>query len=650
MNDVDNIACSEAHLSAGLELEKQQQWQEAAVQYQRAIELAPDCARSHYQLGLIWSRLQLMDIALSCHQTAFDLNPDSYLYCTALAMAIKKQGMFPEALDTFQTATTLEPANPDSYHQIGDIHLMKKRFADAVSAYNAAIDRETEDPWTYVNLGRAYNGLCQYRKSIHHIRHAMELRPNIGACHLALGEALTGENCMQEAFEEYSKAIQLEPNNTKFRCALGEFYNKDCRYSDAISCFVEIIKEKPQHQPAYKPLGYALHESGVITRDEMEEFCDCIVPDRIVDSLFYTYSIEEVNFESDELHKLATEEGENINLSPKSITASEASHNEDCSEIYLESALVLPAYLLEIEDGRAWFDGINTAVMTASGKVIKTISERNRKVAANISQSHEIKKVDGVAVFISQRFAAGFNYFHWFFQDIARLQLLELAGIELSSIDKFIFVQVQKNFQQETLDILGIPASKVIQSIDEPHVSASRLLVPSLTDPVGTSKWACKFLRDRFVGSLVNVDEKIRTSKKIYITRNGAAIRKVVNEDDLIPLLKYHGFEIVKLETLSIQQKVALLDQVEVIITPHGAALTNLVFCNPGTKVVEIFPQSTMNSMDMFGSYPVLSHQCELDHHYFFADNVPNQEAIPQIQKDLSVNVDKFKQMLALLS
>ena len=46
MNDVDNIACSEAHLSAGLELEKQQQWQEAAVQYQRAIELAPDCARS----------------------------------------------------------------------------------------------------------------------------------------------------------------------------------------------------------------------------------------------------------------------------------------------------------------------------------------------------------------------------------------------------------------------------------------------------------------------------------------------------------------------------------------------------------------------------------------------------------------------------
>ena len=112
MNDVDNTANSEAHLSAGLELEKQKQWQEAAVQYQHAIELIPNCAQAHYQLGLIWTRLGRIDISIGFHKTAYKLTPESYPYCTALASAMKLQGMHADAITIYTRCICLLYTSP----------------------------------------------------------------------------------------------------------------------------------------------------------------------------------------------------------------------------------------------------------------------------------------------------------------------------------------------------------------------------------------------------------------------------------------------------------------------------------------------------------------------------------------------------------
>jgi capsular polysaccharide biosynthesis protein len=40
----------------------------------------------------------------------------------------------------------------------------------------------------------------------------------------------------------------------------------------------------------------------------------------------------------------------------------------------------------------------------------------------------------------------------------------------------------------------------------------------------------------------------------------------------------------------SVSEQARLFAQAEVIVAPHGGALTNLVFCQPLTKVVELFP------------------------------------------------------------
>jgi capsular polysaccharide biosynthesis protein len=43
------------------------------------------------------------------------------------------------------------------------------------------------------------------------------------------------------------------------------------------------------------------------------------------------------------------------------------------------------------------------------------------------------------------------------------------------------------------------------------------------------------------------------------------------------------------MESMSVAQQASLLANAKIVVAPHGGGLTNLVFCQPGTKVIEIF-------------------------------------------------------------
>ena len=65
-------------------------------------------------------------------------------------------------------------------------------------------------------------------------------------------------------------------------------------------------------------------------------------------------------------------------------------------------------------------------------------------------------------------------------------------------------------------------------------------------------------------------------------------MKYVVNLSNQVEkLLARYGFETVYLETMSISDQVRLFQTAEFIIGPHGAGLANLLFCEPGTKVIE---------------------------------------------------------------
>ena len=69
--------------------------------------------------------------------------------------------------------------------------------------------------------------------------------------------------------------------------------------------------------------------------------------------------------------------------------------------------------------------------------------------------------------------------------------------------------------------------------------------------------WCCQFLRDRF---LVYKDPKqFPDKKRIFISREHARARKVLNEEEMMTLLEDYGFTKVTLESLTVVEQINLL-------------------------------------------------------------------------------------------
>ena len=100
---------------------------------------------------------------------------------------------------------------------------------------------------------------------------------------------------------------------------------------------------------------------------------------------------------------------------------------------------------------------------------------------------------------------------------------------------------------------------------------------------------------------------KLEPSRKVFIERrssnNGSSMRKVLPSSLWHQFLESNGFEIVYLDDMNVADQIYLFSQCEVLMALHGAALTNVIYMKPGTKVIELMHHKGMTNgglLDMF--------------------------------------------------
>ena len=79
--------------------------------------------------------------------------------------------------------------------------------------------------------------------------------------------------------------------------------------------------------------------------------------------------------------------------------------------------------------------------------------------------------------------------------------------------------------------------------------------------------------------------------KIVYISRRKARGRFIQNEEALEAMLAEFGTESVCLEDFSFTEQVSLMQRTRLLISIHGAGLTNMMFMQEGGTVMEILPR-----------------------------------------------------------
>ena len=230
---------------------------------------------------------------------------------------------------------------------------------------------------------------------------------------------------------------------------------------------------------------------------------------------------------------------------------------------------------------------------------------------------------------------SGSNYFHWMCHVLPRIKLLQEYGIDWSEINKIILPENRGNFVDQTLSILDIPVHKIIETDKNTTYTFDSLIIPCKPNRhIHLTPWSIDFLCDNFL------KENKKQEKKIFISRRSETGRCIENEDELWRVLSQEGYEKVYLEDYSVYEQATLFNSSKEIVSAHGAGLTNLVFCQPNTKLIELFNPSYFLAL-----YWNMCNILDLDYYYIIGegDNLGKEKGKNQ---NIKINLEEFKRTI----
>jgi capsular polysaccharide biosynthesis protein len=186
------------------------------------------------------------------------------------------------------------------------------------------------------------------------------------------------------------------------------------------------------------------------------------------------------------------------------------------------------------------------------------------------------------------------NYFHWLVECLPKLLLIDsLEGFK--DVPLLIPAGLHNNLMA-ALERLNVNNRPLLFIEPEPACHVKRLIYPSpLSRILDRYEGAPAFNTDivlshKWISMVANLLKNHRnnngkTWRKLFLARR-KGLRSLKNQEQLEQLLLDHNFEIADLDGVSLNAQIKLFSQASLIVAPTGAALTNMLFCQPGTKVI----------------------------------------------------------------
>lgn len=193
------------------------------------------------------------------------------------------------------------------------------------------------------------------------------------------------------------------------------------------------------------------------------------------------------------------------------------------------------------------------------------------------------RKVEGEGPFFHVFNSWGTGYYHWLLEVLPKFLMFEqdLKG------GTVLLPRNPPRFVLEFLTAFGF--SKYLEL--NTNLLIPRLEVISNPNSGCFSKMQIELLRTRLQKHFgVSDQSEADSHRAIYVSRRSSRGRKVVNDEQIFDALKQSGVDVVELDSMGFEEQVRMFSSCSLLISIHGAALSNMIFMPEGSRVIELHP------------------------------------------------------------
>ncbi|RME67438.1 MAG: tetratricopeptide repeat protein [Nitrospirae bacterium] len=190
----ESLKKAEAFYKLGIAKMQEGQYQQAFVQFQKAIMYNPEDKASHYALGLVYQQFGQYKEAETEFQKAIQIDKNYSEAYNSLGLLYTKMKRYKEAEVAFQKAIA-NPLylNPErAITNLGMLYYRQDRYDDAEAQFKAALRRAPEFFPAYYGLALCYRAKGLYSEAAVALEQALNLDP-----------AVQGDR--QKAFDYFNK-------------------------------------------------------------------------------------------------------------------------------------------------------------------------------------------------------------------------------------------------------------------------------------------------------------------------------------------------------------------------------------------------------------------------------------------------------------
>ncbi len=249
-------------------------------------------------------------------------------------------------------------------------------------------------------------------------------------------------------------------------------------------------------------------------------------------------------------------------------------------------------------------------------------------------------KISESALLIHNHWSSG--YYHWFGEALPRLILVE----ELLKDHILLVPENYPDFAFESLRMFKI--KEIFKVPVYRNLIVKNLKIPE--NPPYTAVFdeqAILQLRERahdFIKE--NKFNNLNLGEKIYVYRGRSTNRLILNSQEVENCLMENGFVAIDLEEYSFWQQVSIMYHARILVSVHGAGLTNQIFMKEQGYVYE-FQKMIFGNEEYSSTYYKLS--LVLNHIYLYQFCVPEHRKDSIYIANIHVDLSELEKNLTLI-